>query len=429
MNVNISRYWPIAYTAGGATCLAILCLLTASDPWVARTGGTSATVIAGRALEWEWIDVGQSTLFVEGNPGCCNERTLTDQNAARMTPGLAVSVMASWLRDVWWAALFLTWVLWLATAWGVHALVSQSLCSPLRVEGVGASAGMLVSGAFVVTSPGFLAFVGSIDAHQFGYAGAVLGVLLVTLSGTSPKATQGSDITVPSSIIVGLGLFLCDGTMQLGVPLLCLSWVLAFYDWIGSGGKGFFFLLLRSGSVTLTYAVAQAVWAIVARAGSPGFLLRHNEASGYLQEVLASGMTSFFEISGRLHVAGLALTDVFGGTLIALALVGWVAAPLRVKVWAGMWVALIVAATLLTRLAPRTIYMVFPAVYVLAGLSFARMMDLLMWMAGTVRWRQVAAGTVGAIVTAWTIAPTVVARFGFLWGDLRVSALWWPYMP
>jgi len=94
-----------------------------------------------------------------------------------------------------------------------------------------------------------------------------------------------------------------------------------------------------------------------------------------------------------------------------------------------MWVVLIVVATLVTRLAPRTIYMVFPAVYVLAGLSFARMMDLLTWMAGTVRWRQVASGTVGAIVTVWMVAPVVVARLGFLWGDLRVSALWWPYMP
>ena len=152
-----------------------------------------------------------------------------------MTPGLAISVMAAWLRDAWWAALFLTWVLWLATAWGVRALVVQSLRSLLRVQGAGALAGMVVSGVFVVTSPGFLAFVGSIDAHQFGYAGAVLGVLLVTLSGTKPKATWSSDIVMPFPIIVGLGLFLCDGTMQLGVPLLCLSRVLAFYDWIGSG--------------------------------------------------------------------------------------------------------------------------------------------------------------------------------------------------
>jgi hypothetical protein len=121
--------------------------------------------------------------------------------------------------------------------------------------------------------------------------------------------------------------------------------------------------------------------------------------------------------------------DVFGETLIALAIVGWLVAPMRVKVWTGMWVALIVGATLVTRLAPRTIYLVFPAVYVLAGLSVARMMDLLTWMAGTVRWRQVAAGTVGAIVTVWMVAPVVAARLGFLWGDLRVSALWWPYMP
>ena len=361
--------------------------------------------------------------------GCCNERTLTDQNAARMTPGLAVAIGSYWFRDVWLSALALTWVLWLATAWGVRALVIQSLSSPLRVDGVGASVGMVVSGLFVMTSPGFLAFVGSIDAHQFGYAGAVLGVLLVTHSGTNPKVTRSSDIAMPFPIIVGLGLFLCDGTMQLGVPLLCLSWVLAFYDWIGSGRRGFRSLLLRSGSVTLAYALAQGVWAIVARAGSPGFLLRHNEASGYLQAVVAGGMVSLFELIGRLRVAGLHLVDVFGETLIALAIVGWLVAPMRVKVWTGMWVALIVGATLVTRLAPRTIYLVFPAVYVLAGLSVARMMDLLTWMAGTVRWRQVAAGTVGAIVTVWMVAPVVAARLGFLWGDLRVSALWWPYMP
>ena len=219
INVNISQYWRTIYTACGASCLAILCLLTASDPWVARTGGTSARVVAGRALEWEWTDVGQSALFLEGNPGCCNERTLTDQNAARITPGLAVSVMAALLRDAWWAALVLTWVLWLATAWGVRALVSQSLGSPLRVQGAGASAGMVVSGVFVLTSPGFLAFVGSIDAHQFGYAGAVLGVLLVTLSGASPKATWSSDIAMPFPIIVGFCCRQFTGThTRLGDP-------------------------------------------------------------------------------------------------------------------------------------------------------------------------------------------------------------------
>lgn len=417
------------YIIGVIIWLAMLCWLTASSPWVSRTGGTSATTIGGHTLEWEWIDVGQSALFLEGNPGCCNERSLTDQNAARMTPGLAVSVGSSWFRDAWWSALFLTWVLWLATAWGVRALVIQSLGSLLPVDGFGASVGMVIPGVLVVTSPGFLAFVGSIDAHQFGYAGSVLGVLLVTLGSAGRDPVRRSDSAVPFPIIVGLGLFLCDGTMQLGFPLLCLSWVLAVYDWIGSGRRGLGIFLLRAGSVTFTYAMAQGVWAIIARAGSPGFLLRHNEASGYLQEMLAGGIASVFEVSGRLYVAGLELTDVFGGKLIVLVLVGWVAAPLRVKVWTGMWVALIVGATLVTRLAPRTIYMVFPAVYVLAGLSCARMMNLLTWMAGTVRWRQVAAGTVGAIVTVLMVAPVVVARLGFLWGDLRVSALWWPYMP
>ena len=141
------REW--VFWVGFANCLAVMCVVTAADPWVARTGGTSARIVAGRALEWEWIDVGQSALFLEGNPGCCNERTLTDQNAARMTPGLAVSLMAAWLRDAWLSALVLTWVLWLAAAWGVRALVVQSLSSLLRVQGAGASAGMVVSGVFV----------------------------------------------------------------------------------------------------------------------------------------------------------------------------------------------------------------------------------------------------------------------------------------
>ena len=89
----------------------------------------------------------------------------------------------------------------------------------------------------------------------------------------------------------------------------------------------------------------------------------------------------------------------------------------------------IVGATLMTRLAPRTIYLVFPSVYVLAGVAVVWSLAVLRRILGSGWWRErVADGVVGG-ATAWLLVPTLLLRLGFLWGDLRVSALWWPYQP
>ena len=115
----------------------------------------------------------------------------------------------------------------------------------------------------------------------------------------------------------------------------------------------------------------------------------------------------------------------------ALALRSRIAAvsPWRVKLWSATWVALIVGATLMTRLAPRTIYLVFPSVYVLAGVAVAWSFDVARRILGSGWWRGRVAELVVGGATAWLLVPTLLLRLGFLWGDLRVSALWWPYQP
>lgn len=401
-------------------------------PFVARTGGSSATSVGGRILEWEWIDVGQSALTLEGNVGCCTTRTLTDQNAARMVPGLGVSIVSAWLRDSWWAALVLTGAAWLVVTWLVALLVqaaSHSEGTSLR-----GALGAMTSCALAMTSPGFLAFVGNIDAHQFGYLGAMVGISVVTKPfGLAAAPIPDSRTLVPvvsPPVLVALGLFVCDGTLQLGMPLLALLWVVAVGETVAGGLRG----ARASGRyltmTTSVYLVLQLGWALVSRAAGPGFLLPHNEASTYIRSLLDVGLVpTAFELSGRIQVAGQAIIDVFGSALLGIAALGWVVVPWRVKVWSGTWVALIVGATLVTRLAPRTIYLVFPSVYVLAGVAVAWSLEVVRRILGSGWWRErVAAVAVGG-ATAWLLVPTLLLRLGFLWGDLRVSALWWPYQP
>ncbi len=207
-----------------ALWVGIVAWVSASTPMVALTGGSSAREFNGPVLEWEWIDVGQSALTVERNAGCCTTRVLTDQTAARMVPGLGVSIASTWLRDAWWAALILTVFSWLLVTWLVAFLVREAT----RSEGapLGGAIGPVTGCLLAMTSPGFLAYVGNIDAHQFGYFGAGFGIALVTrpmVSITAPFPDSRLPLPVTSRpVLEALGLVVCDGTLQLGVPLLAL---------------------------------------------------------------------------------------------------------------------------------------------------------------------------------------------------------------
>ncbi len=189
--------------------------------------------------------------------------------------------------------------------------------------------------------------------------------------------------------------------------------------------------VVRSVAVTTgVYVAIQLVWALVSRASGPGYLLPHNEAVAYLRGFMDAGfVVSAFEVSGRIHLAGQELVDVFGPGVVGLAVIGWLVAPWRMKLWSAAWVALIVGATLMTRLAPRTIYLVFPSVYVLAGVAVARSLVVVRRVLGSGWWRQRVADIAVGCAAAWLVVPTLLLRLGFLWGDLRVSALWWPYQP
>ena len=141
-----------------------------------------------------------------------------------MLPGLGISIASAWLRDAWWAALVLTVFLWLLVTWLVAFLVREAT----RNESMhlGGAIGPVTGCLLAMTSPGFLAFVGNIDAHQFGYAGAVFGIALVTRPMVSIGTTlYGRHVPVPvvsAPVLIALALVVCDGTLQLGVPLLAL---------------------------------------------------------------------------------------------------------------------------------------------------------------------------------------------------------------
>lgn len=167
-------------------------------------------------------------------------------------------------------------------------------------------------------------------------------------------------------------------------------------------------------------------WAIIARVGSDGSFEVHNEAFARAREAMSDplALMSTFPFKA-LGMFGQVL-DLFRWWLVAAAILGWVMASWEVRYWTACWFALVIGATVLTRYTPSTVFLVFPAIYVLAATAAGRLADIVAivvpgGMFGSYR---------GAIVSgmsalAVSLVPAL-AQLGFLWGDYTMPAVWWP---
>ena len=411
-----------------ATWLAFLTIYTARQPWVGLTGGNSAVTVNGHTLEWEWIDVGQSALFIEGNPwfqvrggGGPFNGMLTDQNAARMTPALVVSILGVFFRSAWLACLFATWMAWLLTWYAMDRLttcvVSGNAGSPLSD---GLKSARAVSAILVCTSPGFLAFVGNIDIHQFGYLSAPIGLLAIreTLVRIGIIKTQNKILrhfTPRFSVLISLTLFLVDGVIQLAAPLL-LSLILMMG--VNTSWKSYRSQLIALSYIFGGYASLLAIWAVIARAGSNGNLLAHNEARTRFLSALSNPPLEWFQIAGQILLTCQTMFDVYSAPHVILGISGLMFFWRKGGLLLLIYILIILAAVNFTRLHPRTVYLTFPSIYIGIA-SWAVMFNRLAnrWMPTTVN--IAFAITVGCL-------PLMIKSLRFINNNLQTSLLWWP---
>lgn len=406
--------------------LAFLCAVTAPRAWVSLTmpSATAYVRATGMPVEWEWLDAAQTALFFEGDPSWRNRGGghLTDQNASRTVAPVFVSIVGKWVHDAWLAAVICTYFVWCACTWAIVKLTRDSGWVGATVSGQTAAG--TASVVLSTTATGFLGNVGDIDAHVFGYAGVALGLLLFMLCVARPLHSPGLGRVPPT--LVGFAIFILDGTLQLGAPLVGFASGLLLWRgvWLPQADRRQEFV--RFGESLVVFGGLAVLWLVIARIGSDGVFDVHNEAFSRAREALTdpTGLlfTFPFKAVGVLWIA----LDLFRWWLVAAAVVGWLAASAETKVWTLGWIGLVVLATVLTRYTASTVYVMFPAVYVLAsicaGLIADRIVPLLPMRVADGRGEFLA---VAVGVSSVSIVPAVT-QLSFLWGDYTMPAVWWP---
>jgi hypothetical protein len=417
--------------------------------WVEQVNPVLVVELEGRDVEWEWIDVHQSMQLAEGDPrwpvrgGALGEGALLSQNGSRFVPGVALSLLRPWTGSLVSAANVATIGLWVAAALATAALCAAVL-RPGRVGPPGPAASTVapaVAGALAVVSPGFAAFAGNIDAHQFGYAAAPLGLLLLErarITGHAERSTRAgrSEIDeLPSGsrhsaerlgACIGCGVFVANATLELGPPLLLMVWLVYVLPVLRSGLARAGWELRFAACAVAAYACLHVAWWAVLHAATSGRIVAYNSWTTLIAETagraMASGEVAANAVLDVLHAAGPALTP----PVLVAGAAGLALLPARARWWALAWTALIAGAVMLTRPLPRTLYLCYPAWYVAAGWGAAVAGERLS------RWRPPASRRCAATerLVPWLpgiglVLLTTAFTLADLAGGLFLARAWW----
>lgn len=362
-------------------------------------------------MEWEWIDVAQSAWFFEGNPRWLEREwgLMMGQNVIRFVPGVLVSIAGVWMGGAWNGALAMTWLLWLGACAAMHRLYLIHCSSEAR-------RGAAVAALLTAASPGFSAFAGNIDAHQFGYAAAPLGLL--ALQRTVSYA--------------GLVIFICNATLELAPPLLSMLWLhhmpLGLLAWRGRPRNG----LITPIRTTVEFVALQSCWWVLAHIGSTGRIVPYNEGLTLLaSKLVGSGIdTTPVDLANR---TALAIADSFGGVALVASAIGFGYLRPQARWWSALWFAVVVAGALATRGHARIVYLAFPAVYLAAAAGIDGAGRFVGSIVGHLlrpavenpsRRRALSTATHAAFATG-VLALAFRLTFGDLLGDLSLARVWW----
>ena len=387
----------------------LIILLTAAPRFMGRTwiGALGPHLLVeheGFLVEWEWIDVLQTVLVAEGSEHW-GERSRAhvggparlSQNGSRFLPGVLIALLLPWVGGIVLASNVWTLVCWVVSVFATAALCTSVLRHTTICTADRHRAGQ-VAGALAVVSPGFHHYAGQVDPHPFGYAAAPLAMLLLDRAvfpavnhvkehlgrpvanqeshrrsaiGSSTGASTALALahTWSSAAVwyVALVFFVANATLEIGPPLLVLLVVVyAAYGWLLRDARWREAAVLAVG-VPCAYLALQVLWWGLLGIVTEGRIATYNSWGLMVAQSLglAEGrQDTLLDVVLRAVIQGVITPTP---PVFLLGLVGLVVAPPRVRVWALVWILTVTGGAAVSRMFPRTLYLAYPAWYVLGA--------------------------------------------------------------
>jgi hypothetical protein len=317
--------------------------------------------------------------------------------------------------------------------WFAAAAATYALCRTL-LPAHGHRAGCIAA-ILVALSPGFTAYIGNVEARPFAYAAAALALLaLEYVRRWRFAVAAGGSVLAPDKrtapLLVALLLFIANATLELGPPLLAMLWL--FYVLLDpeSVRPPLSYRVRWAALVTLGYAALDVGWLALAHVATFGRITvsTDNDAWYHVRNALTSTSPDWQTITARLWGLESDAVRTFTMPVMLLLLPSVLVLPRRALLWTAVWLGTIIAAILLTRVWPRTLYLAYPGVYVaVAAVIDCAGRQLAGWHprwtgARATAWRR-AAGWVPALVLLAVVGSFV---FADLRGDPTLPRVWWP---
>jgi hypothetical protein len=397
--------------------------------WSWRADG-GAAIFDGVPMHWEWIDVADPAWFLERDTRW-TERSynLLSDRLSRFVAPLSITIAGAWIGNAWRAAVALTLACWLVAAVATYQLAHRLVGQHARGRRVAEVAAVLVA-----LSPGFSAYVGNIEARPFAYAAVPLALLSLERAwqhrlaaiGPTPHTRFGTDLS-SHPVVVGAALFLANGTLEIGPPLLLLLYLFYVLPALSFGWTYLRKQARWAGEITLSYVVLSGTWWALSRVAALGRvgMSEDNDAWHKLLKTVTAGDFTIWDLTARLWNIEVNMFPAFTGPVLLLLVPGLFFLPRRVAMWAIAWIGIVVASIVLTRYYPRTIYLAYPAMYVAAAAAVEGAGH-----GSVTRGLPGAPALARAVVSIAPLAVLVLlvgARvFADLSGDLSLARLWWP---
>jgi hypothetical protein len=381
--------------------------------WQAKGHIRDTLTMEGHLVEWEWFHVGETIVLLDaqGNPPA----QIASQNLYRLAGAYLTALLRKPLGSVYWGSVASTVVFWLIAAWALYGLTRLM---------TGSSDAAVVAAVLAGTAPGFIGYLGNVDPHPAGYAAVAVWLLLVErwqLLDTKSDLAQ----TWPQPIFAGLLLCLAGYTIEVAYPLLLFAWL--YYGLRGAReAAGVNRILGKLAVLTVAFVLPYtgfrllanyALFEEVVALNDPVSALRGNGPLILEQGIVGWVVAKWVDLPERWLAA-------FPAGLSLLALLGAATISRRWLLWAVCFTASFVTAILLAKPATRTLFLVYPAMYVLAA---GGMLYLSSWLSRQTAMAHAPAFRLwlGRLLLALMVALVVVTTNADLWGDYRIPIRWY----
>jgi hypothetical protein len=382
--------------------------------WVAKVNWQDTTTLDGHLVEWEWQHVDETVAIVDADGGTA-PRVVHSQNLYRFVGGYLLALLREPLGGYYAGAVAAHVAAWVAAAWALFVLGTLSSGSPR---------GGVLAAAFTATGPGFIGYLGQVDAHPFGYAAVAVYPAAVERLGVF-AAPRGGAVVWLRPVCAGLALFVAAYTMEVGYPLLLFLWLFYLPDALRRRSD----LRLRVaqlGLLTVAFLGPYLGFQLLTRGILFEDVQTFNDAETYLRRAL----TSLAQDGPQAWLVERAASVVvrwwgdFPPLVSALALLGAWFLPRRWLRWSVTFLLAFCTAVALTKPATRELYLAFPAVYVLAAGGTehlgARLAGLCTPAADLARraWLQ-------RLLLATVVLAVIGVTNADLWGSYDLPARWY----